>query len=585
MTAFLNAIDLVTQNQLTITARVGINPADRLLGDINPGLAVITVNPSSTVSRQVGALISTEINITSSVVENFNGKTFGTGEPGDFNSLTQSGYTSFNKQVGSDFGALTFTVTNFSSQLFDTPGTYSWTVPAGISSISVAGIGGGGGGAQKVTGGSGGGGGLLNYSNSIPVTPGTTCTIVVGSGGATGGTYGVNGSSTYMLLPGSNIPIVIAQGGAGGDSIYWVSGATGVTYTDGTGIISTQAAYDPVGGTIAYSVSSGSLPTGATLNTSTGVISWVEQNVAADTEYTPFTLSAYNGSQTITKPFTIKILKVVRLTAVEYLVVAGGGGGGYQVGGGGGGGGLLYSASLPVTAGTAYTVTVGASGAGAAASSVPGASGGNSSFSTLTAIGGGGGGSYAANNAATSGGSGGGGGGGSGGAVTGAAGTAGQGYAGGDGVSGSWSGGGGGGAGAVGSAAVATSGGKGGKGGDGLPFSISGVPTYYAGGGGGCSSTGVYNGGTPTIALGGLGGGGNGGESNNVAGTAATANTGGGGGGNRDVGTTGYNGGTGVVIIRYADSYAAAATTGSPTITVAGGYRVYKFTASGTITF
>jgi hypothetical protein len=40
------------------------------------------------------------------------------------------------------------------------------------------------------------------------------------------------------------------------------------------------------------------------------------------------------------------------------------------------------------------------------------------------------------------------------------------------------------------------------------------------------------------------------------------------------------------VIIRYADTYdAASATTGSPTITVTGGYRIYKFTASGSITF
>jgi hypothetical protein len=41
-----------------------------------------------------------------------------------------------------------------------------------------------------------------------------------------------------------------------------------------------------------------------------------------------------------------------------------------------------------------------------------------------------------------------------------------------------------------------------------------------------------------------------------------------------------------VVIIRYPDSYAAAtSTTGSPTITVSGGYRTYTFTGNGTITF
>jgi hypothetical protein len=69
-------------------------------------------------------------------------------------------------------------------------------------------------------------------------------------------------------------------------------------------------------------------------------------------------------------------------------------------------------------------------------------------------------------------------------------------------------------------------------------------------------------------------------------GGAGTANTGGGGGGAGGSGGLGGAGGSGVVIIRYPDSYpAATSTTGSPTITVSGGYRIYRFTGSGTITF
>lgn len=59
-----------------------------------------------------------------------------------------------------------------------------------------------------------------------------------------------------------------------------------------------------------------------------------------------------------------------------------------------------------------------------------------------------------------------------------------------------------------------------------------------------------------------------------------------GGGGNGSSSYNGSAGGSGIVIIRYADSYpAATSTTGSPTITTSGGYRVYKYTSSGSITF
>jgi hypothetical protein len=37
------------------------------------------------------------------------------------------------------------------------------------------------------------------------------------------------------------------------------------------------------------------------------------------------------------------------------------------------------------------------------------------------------------------------------------------------------------------------------------------------------------------------------------------------------------------VIIRHSDAFPAATTTGSPTLTTAGGFRIYTFNDSGTL--
>jgi hypothetical protein len=56
--------------------------------------------------------------------------------------------------------------------------------------------------------------------------------------------------------------------------------------------------------------------------------------------------------------------------------------------------------------------------------------------------------------------------------------------------------------------------------------------------------------------------------------------------GSGDTTTTSGAGGSGIVIIRYADTFPlATSTTGSPTVTTTGGYRIYKWTASGSVTF
>ena len=57
-----------------------------------------------------------------------------------------------------------------------------------------------------------------------------------------------------------------------------------------------------------------------------------------------------------------------------------------------------------------------------------------------------------------------------------------------------------------------------------------------------------------------------------------------GGGGGSGEGASGGTGGSGIVIIRYADTYAAAVSA-TVTPTTAGGYRIYRFTANGSITF
>jgi hypothetical protein len=88
----------------------------------------------------------------------------------------------------------------------------------------------------------------------------------------------------------------------------------------------------------------------------------------------------------------------------------------------------------------------------------------------------------------------------------------------------------------------------------------------------------------------GTAGGGNGGIKSgtgtvNPPATTGTANTGGGGGGATQ-GVGAAAGGSGIVILRYPSYLApATSTTGGPEMYVAGAWRVYKFVASGTITF
>jgi len=245
------------------------------------------------------------------------------------------------------------------------------------------------------------------------------------------------------------------------------------------------------------------------------------------------------------------------LTNVDYLVVAGGGGGGSMGGGGAGGlrstvtatgGGGSLESKLSLSKDVAYPVIVGAGGSGVSASPIVGISGGNSVFGSITSTGGGGGGGYSNTPSLGSGANGGSGGGSS---YTQSVtprglGTVNQGYDGGiSNQSTKGSGGGGGGAGAVGGDGTATTG-VGGVGGAGVAVAISGSSVTYAGGGGGSGEV--------TAGAGGAGGGGAGRNFGSSTGpVSGTTSTGGGGGGSYHTnGLPSANGGSGIVIIRYA---------------------------------
>ena len=382
-----------------------------------------------------------------------------------------------------------------------------------------------------------------------------------------------------------------------------------------------------------YYTSSGTLPTGITLNTSTGLVSGTPTVIqaASNVVFRVRDSQSTSAATTVTVSFTVTTPPPSPYT-VNYLVVAGGGGGGGGGGppggpgqtsnsatGGGGGGGGVRAGCLAVDPTTGYPVVIGSGGTGGLDSTpnpaLPGAAtaGGSSTFSTITSTGGGAGAGYIyypfAPNPGTfrrcgsSGGSGGG-------ATAvgvptlgpptgyfgysappGSPGTPGQGNPGG--ISGGTSGvgsvnlaggmGGGGGAGAAGGNGgtgnpAPTGNQRGGPGGAGYTWPVNGV--IYGGGGGG---SGRCQPSPAPAGNGGPGGGGTGGwgpKGVNSSGSPGTTNRGGGGGGGSC--NPGGAGGPGIVLISYTNptqrGTGGTVTHPSPTLWI------HTFTAPGTYT-
>lgn len=107
------------------------------------------------------------------------------------------------------------------TQTWSSPGSFGWSIPAGVTRIWVAmwgaGGGGGDGGLSKGSGGTGGGGAAFSAVD-ILVTPGHSVTVNVGAGGigANGTAPGGNGGQTDVVVNG--ITIATAPGGGGGQT-------------------------------------------------------------------------------------------------------------------------------------------------------------------------------------------------------------------------------------------------------------------------------------------------------------------------------------------------------------------------------
>lgn len=145
----------------------------------------------------------------------------------------------------------------------------TFTVPAGVESLSAVLVGGGGGG-NPTWSSAGGGGGALAWANDIPVTPGETLTIVVGHGGAQSG----NGGAT-ILYRGSSAGTVLfsAQGGIhSAGSVSQIAAPVGGAITPGNinsgrgGLRSSATGTSGGGGAGGYTGNGGNGAYGLTFN-------------------------------------------------------------------------------------------------------------------------------------------------------------------------------------------------------------------------------------------------------------------------------------------------------------------------------
>lgn len=397
------------------------------------------------------------------------------------------------------------------------------------------------------------------------------------------GTYSLKATNPTVTSPtGSNL-YILSNSITAGTAPVWQTASTLPATSTGVAYSTTLVASDTESLDVDYSLISGSLPSGLSLNNETGVISGTPSNNIGGT----FTIRATDtGGNYVDRVFTVpplmeggtifsfenyrvhaftstgsNTLKINKAVSADYMLVAGGGAGGAA---GGGAGGLLFVQNITAPVGT-YTITVGSGGV--AQTPATGGSGQstdkdglptyiNPSVSGIAQANGGQGAwgwDFQPTTTNNIWGSGAGGPQSSSGPYTGGGYTPGQGNPGGadpSSTAGPYPGAGGGGAGAAGQATSGnTTSGNGGAGRDmssyfGTTYGVSG---WFAGGGGGSTHASPVSAGA-----GGQGGGGAGAPTTIVNGFSGTINTGGGGGGyTNSTGVVSGSGGSGIVLVRY----------------------------------
>jgi len=227
--------------------------------------------------------------------------------------------------------------------------------------------------------------GELTYTKVLGTLP-SGCTLpTTGNSAFTGTASGVSSNTNYTFT----IKVTDTSGGTATQNYQQTINTVAATTTGGTVAITgaaggTAISYDvdanftfATGSTFsAYSLASGTLPSGTTLNASTGVISGTAGNSGsysftiratdtdgdtADQSYS-WSITAPVGQSEYTNPGTYSWVAPAGVTSVSVVAVGGGGAGLGAPTVSSGGGGLGWKNNIAVVPGSTYSVVVGARG-------------------------------------------------------------------------------------------------------------------------------------------------------------------------------------------------------------------------------